>query len=52
MARKLLGASSALGPLKTLLACGATVLAVARPKPEHWRELSGVAAAIEKLKVP
>ena len=32
-----LGATSALGPLATLLACGATVLAVARPRAARAR---------------
>jgi len=36
-----LGASSALGPLRTLLQCGATVLAVARGRADTWRDLIG-----------
>eukprot|EP00966_Prymnesium_polylepis_P112222 2596192-Prymnesium_polylepis.1 len=40
-----LGATSALGPLHTLLECGATVIAVARKKPANWAELIAAARA-------
>lgn len=35
----LLGAGSEVGPLKTLLTLGATVIAVARNKPDNWKQL-------------
>ena len=41
----LLGATSALGPLATLLACGATVIAVARPNKASWLRLVQMARA-------
>ena len=41
----LLGATSALGPLLSLLAYGATIVAVARPKPESWANLIATARA-------
>lgn len=40
-----LGATSALGPLASLLKWGATVLAVARPKPASWSKLISAARA-------
>ena len=48
-----LGATSALGPLATLLACGATVLAVARPRTATWAKLIATArASAGKLVLP
>ena len=35
----LLGAGSEVGPLQTLLSLGATVIAVARNKPDNWKRL-------------
>ena len=39
----LLGAGSEVGPLQTLLLLGATVIAVARNKPENWKKLIATA---------
>lgn len=41
----LLGAGSEVGPIKTLLALGATVIAIARNKPNNWKRLIQLAKA-------
>ena len=41
----LLGAGSEVGPLKTLLSLGATVIAIARSKPDNWKRLIKLAEA-------
>lgn len=41
----LLGAGSEVGPVKILLALGATVVAIARNKPENWKRLIKLAQA-------
>ncbi len=41
----LLGAGSEVGPLQTLLSLGATVIAIARNKPDNWKRLIKIAEA-------